>query len=249
MGMGSLLDSILVDVKLCAVDMHTHGTISTYVCSMACACVFLCVALDKIFPTPFYVHIFSFSFCSIWKRGGWAVGIRFRKLARLLSLVYLSVRYDSLCSHCTQHYVCTFKMLFIYCNLVARHFVNVYDISHSSKGFEIYIHHTWCRRKHRTLTLTMTTHTVDRVLWNNISLWNAFSLNYVTIKMNICVYIRHEYVLCTHSLCTHYILTERTRRGREGIVGGSRVNNEYISFESLTNCMKIVYSVNDFALC
>lgn len=132
---------------------HAYAQDNIDVCVLDGVCVFLCVVLNKIIPTPFYVHTFSISFCSIWKlRGGWAVGILFRKLACLLSLVYLPVRYDSLCSQCTQHYVCTFKMLFIYCNLVARHFVNVYDISHSSKGFEIYIHHTWCRHRHRTHT-------------------------------------------------------------------------------------------------
>lgn len=88
---------------------------------------------------------------------------------------------------------------------------------------------------------------VDRVLWNNISLWNAFSLNYVTIKINICVYIRHKYV-CTQSLYTTFHIHEKMRKERRKAVGGSRVNNEYISFESPTNCMKIVYSVNDFTL-
>lgn len=74
---------------------------------------------------------------------------------------------------------------------------------------------------------------------------NAFLLNYVTIKINICVYIRRKYVLCTHSLCTQRSEKENEKR----TVGGSRVNNEYILLESPTNCMKIVYSVNDFALC
>lgn len=74
---------------------------------------------------------------------------------------------------------------------------------------------------------------------------NAFLLNYVTIKINICVYIRRIYVLCKHSLCTQF----SERKNEKRAVGGSRVNNEYILLESPTNCMKIAYSVNDFALC
>lgn len=51
----SSLDSILVDVKPYAVDMHTHRTISTYVCSMAC--VFFYVS----FSTKSSSHHFTFT--------------------------------------------------------------------------------------------------------------------------------------------------------------------------------------------
>lgn len=118
-------------------------------CARWRVCFFMCRSQQNHPHTILRSHILYFILLNL-KIARW-MGSR-NSLSKACLLVYLPVRYDSLCSQCTQHYVCTFKMLFIYCNLVARHFVNVYDISHSSKGFEIYIHHTWCRHRHRTHT-------------------------------------------------------------------------------------------------
>lgn len=109
----STLNSILVDVK------HIRFTcIRTAISTYLLDGMFFCHLTS--FPIPFYVYTYSFSFCSIWERRDGMAGV-FHSFIRLSIIM-------SVYSQCTQHFMLYVQILFIYCNLVARHFVNVYDI-------------------------------------------------------------------------------------------------------------------------
>lgn len=131
MGTVSSLESILVDVTLYAVCMHTHAAISTY---MLDSMLFFCVyCSNKPSPHPILrLHILFFILFNLIAE---VDGQEF-SLVRLVrfSSAFACPLFESVqpvrqpASQCIQHYVCTLKMLFIYCNLVTRHFVNVDDI-------------------------------------------------------------------------------------------------------------------------